>query len=299
MNNRGRFRGMHGRSLAVALGLGCFTCLGCGDPPGGGAVPSATIDGGARAGVTNFWACLEEANAASRRADHDAAIKGYEHALELRPDHEDSLYYLGNSFAARGRLEEAIRCYERLVAVNPLGSSRGYMRLGRTRATLREGRVLDAGGARSAFEKALEVDPDSGANISLAELSVLEAAPGDPRPRLVEAHRSSPQHPAPAFLLGYVAWRAGDTVQARRWLDEARERVRPKAARLNWSEEGDAHDAPRRRWIALAEHSLAGNWWLPLATRWIADTKADLITTDQAFGPLHEALRGSRPPAQR
>jgi len=51
--------------------------------------------------------------------DVDAAIRAYERALEVRPDHVDALYNLALAHVARGELAEARRALQRLLAASP------------------------------------------------------------------------------------------------------------------------------------------------------------------------------------
>jgi len=214
--------------------------------------------------IRRFWGVYRQAGQVRREGNLEQAAALYQQALALRPDHEDSLYYLGNILCELGRYREAIEAYRRLIAVNPQGSSRGYMRLGLVHACFEPGAPLDLPQAEHFFQRALETDPDSGALLNLGELALLRQEWKKAHRRLSEFNTDNAMHPAAPYLLGYLAWREGKREEAWTWFQRTLQRLQPKAPPVQWSEEGTFKADPELRWKALAQQSIFGSHWLRL-----------------------------------
>lgn len=214
--------------------------------------------------LRDFWQELGRAGNARLDGKHEEAIRAYRRALELRPDHEDALYSLGNCLSMLGRKAEALSCYERLIQINPTGSSRGHMRLGRLHAELEAGIPFDPAKARTAYQRALEVDPDSGAGFNLAELLVLEGHWAEALTSLDEYSRVNTMHPGAPYVSGFIHWRENRTEEAARAFEAAGQRHRAGRPAGKGSEEGDVQHGLEQRWAPLAEHSLFGEFWRSL-----------------------------------
>lgn len=224
---------------------------------------AATADA---APAREFWATYRDATLRRTAGDPAGAAAAYERALRLRPDHEDSLYYLGNCRLEQRRFAEALEAYRRLVAVNPEGSSRGYMQWGLVHASLEPGAPRDLAEAERLFTRALEVDSDSGALLGLAEIALLRGDRERARGLLERADAENPMSVAAPFLLGYLASRRGAWDDARRLFERAIERGELKKPGVVWTEEGDVKADPALRWRALARQSVFGAHWLRLRT---------------------------------
>jgi tetratricopeptide (TPR) repeat protein len=235
--------------------------------------------------VRQFWDTYRAASQKRSQGDLDGAIGLYEQALRLKPDHEDSLYYLGNSYFARRRFSEAKATYERLLAVNRLGSSRGYIQLALLHAELGAGcRVpgaerpaspapstqhparerSDLEKAAHYFQQALAIDPDSGALLGVGEVALLRGARAEARRALLGVNAENASCVAAPYLLGYLAWKESDDGEAWRWFRLAVKRCKVKKPPVPWSEEGDVKADPELRWLALARQSVFGSHWLRL-----------------------------------
>jgi tetratricopeptide (TPR) repeat protein len=214
--------------------------------------------------IRRFWEVYRQASRARREGDFERAVALYRQALQLRPAHEDSLYYLGNVLCELKRYHEALDMYQRLIAVNPQGSSRGYMRLGLVHASLDPKAPRDWGKAEHFFQRALETDPDSGALLNLGELALLRERWEEAWRMLFDFNTDNTMHPAAPYLLGYLCWRRGQREEAWTWFRRALERLRLKKPKVRWSEEGDIKADPELRWQALAQQSIFGEHWLRL-----------------------------------
>ncbi len=211
-----------------------------------------------------FWATYQEATARRMASDCAGAVPLYRQALDQRPDHEDTLYYLGNCLADLGAYVEALESYDRLARLNPAGSSRAQVQAALLHTSLRPGAPFDLENAERLLRQALEVDPDSAARLGLAEVRLLRGDVDAARRLLIEMDADSPMSVPEPFLLGYLAYRAEGREAARPHFAAAVSRLCPPEAVSRWSEEGDAKSAPERRWQALARQSVFGASWLAI-----------------------------------
>ena len=211
-----------------------------------------------------FWAAYHQATARRTKRDFEGAIASYQLALQLKPDHEDSHYYLGNCLLERRAYADAVDVYRRLVAINPVGSSRGYMQWALVRASLQPEAPRDLAEAERLFSRALAVDPDSGAVLGLAEVAILRDDREGARTWLEQADADNPTSVAVPYLRGYLALRRDARIEALRLFETAVKRGEIKKPVVTWSEEGDVKADPDLRWQALARQSVFGAHWLPL-----------------------------------
>jgi tetratricopeptide (TPR) repeat protein len=246
--------------LALAVVLAIAVARSRSAPTGGGGAPASPAGADAR----RFWECYQRAQRSRAAGRLEEAIALYDEALRRRPDHEDALYYRGNCAADLRRWPEAVRSYERLIAVNPAGSSRGYMQLGLLHASLDEGAPHDLPRAERHFRDALAVDPDSGAVLALGEVALLRGDRAAARARLGDASSGDPMSVAAPYLLGYLAWESGHEEEAWRLFRLAVSRGEPRKPMLKWTEEGDVKADPALRWAALARQSVTGRYWIRL-----------------------------------
>ncbi len=127
-----------------------------------------------RQAVVRFWGAYHEATELRSNQRYEDAATSYRRALEENPEHEESLYYLGNCLFELGEFKSALEVYRRLVQINPR-SHRGFAQLGVTLSALEPGSYPDYAEARKAFDRVLEVDPEeSGPLLRLGWLSLEE-----------------------------------------------------------------------------------------------------------------------------
>jgi tetratricopeptide (TPR) repeat protein len=243
--------------------------------------------------VRTFWAAYNDASARRAKGDLDGAIASYRRALELRPDHEDSLYYLGNCSLERRAFQDALDAYRRLVAVNPEGSSRGYMQSALVHASLEPGAPRDLDAAGRLFARALELDPDSGAVLGLGEVALLEDDPGRAGTWLARADVENPTSMAVPFLRGYLALRRGARLEAWSLFETAVKRGEVRKGPVAWSEEGDVKAGPALRWKALARQSVFGAHWLRLR-RYLGQPGPTPADMERDYSLLQTAIADAR-----
>lgn len=216
--------------------------------------------------VRRFWDTYRLASAKRTSGDLEAAVKLYKSALQLRPDHEDSLYYGGNCLFELRRYDEASSAYERLIAVNPSGSSRGYIQLALVHAWLDPAAPVDLDRAEQYFEQAMRVDPDSGAMLGLGEVAILRGRWDQASEALEKDNADNAMSMAAPYLLGYLSWRKGARDDAWRWFQLAVHRSEVQKPPVKWTQEGDLKADPELRWRALARQSITGQYWLHART---------------------------------
>lgn len=211
-----------------------------------------------------FWTTYREATLRRSRQDLDGAVAAYHQALALRPDHEDSLYYLGNCQFERRAYADAVDAYRRLVRVNPEGSPRGYVQWGLVHASLEPDAPRDFEEAERLFTRAVRLDPESGAVLALAEVALLKGDVERAQMWLGRADVEDASSVAVPFLRGYLAWRRDARDEAWTRFESAVARGRTAKPAVSWSEEGDVKADPALRWQALARQSVFGAHWLGL-----------------------------------
>jgi len=75
--------------------------------------------GGEKQKIREFWGSYRQATRLRLDGRYAEAIALFRKCLQLDPEHEDSLYYLGASLEHLGRYREALKAYQRLIGVNP------------------------------------------------------------------------------------------------------------------------------------------------------------------------------------
>jgi len=246
---------------------------------------------GADPGVRQFWRTYHAATEHRLAGRKEDAIRGYDAALRLRSDHEDSLYYRGNCAADLGRYEEAVRSYERLVGVETT-SARGFMQLGLIHASLDERAPIDLDRAEREFARAFAIGTDSGGLLAQGELALRK---GDwPRAEhvLQQVHEGDAMGMAAPYLLGFLSWRAKNHGRAWTFFQSAVARAEAKKPPVKWTEEGDVKADPALRWQAVARQTITGQYWIRLRRyREHPATTADMDAEYDAFARALSAAR--------
>lgn len=242
-----------------------------------------------RQNIRHFWDLYKQAGQSRRNRDFATAAELYQKAIQLKPDHEDSLYYLGNCHFELERYQEALRAYQRLVEISPQGSSRGYMRLGLVYASFATKAPFDIEKAESAFRRALQMDPDSGALLNLGEIALIKGKWQEAWRDLYNFNMENTMNPAPSYLLGYLSFRQGKQKGAWEWFCLAVRRCEVKKPPIPWSEEGDLKASPELRWRALASQSLFGGYWIRLR-RYLKSSDLTPSMMEHEYRLFHEFI---------
>ena len=186
-----------------------------------------------------FWAMNREVGALLNAAAWEEAVTGLTQMLDLDPDHEDSLYDLGNAYLELGRYADAADAWLRLVVVNA-ASSRAWIQLGIVRTMADATEVFDLDEAISAFEAAYELNREESNPLVLWGEAAL--ANGDPETagRVLQAgYRMNDRATSAFYLGGYLSWKRGDDSAAAELLAQAIDAASGLNSSVGASEEGD------------------------------------------------------------
>jgi hypothetical protein len=107
--------------------------------------------------IAVFWEAYQQATKLRSQGKFVQAVVFYKQALQINPEHEETLYYLGNSFLELGAYPEAIKQYRRITQLNPY-SARAFSQLGVIFSTLSPGALLDFEQAERALERSAEIN---------------------------------------------------------------------------------------------------------------------------------------------
>jgi hypothetical protein len=195
------------------------------------------------------------------------AVGVYREALEMWPDHADSLYYLANCLLDLNDEPGALEVFERLTAAHP-DSSRGFMRIGTIRLPGGDPALDDLLAARDAFERCRRINGEESLPIlRLGLVALLLGEHEHAADLLGRAAVANPRDPQAPYFGGRVAWVAGDRARAQSLLEEAHAVASGGASDASVSSEGDTRSgAP-----LVAEPSVSGGGvlgrWRGLAER--------------------------------
>ena len=206
----------------VLAGLGVLFMVRTSAPPPPPEEAVSVHDDASRRAVVTFWERYRSGMRARRGGDWELAVEEFSRALEVQPEHEDSLYYLGNALFELGHYEQAVSSWRLLLVVNPM-ASRAHVQLGQLLSCPDVLSMFDLEGARGEMEQAVALNPeDSG---RLGRLGEVELAIGN-RDRAGElfAHvrQMNPRATSAHYLGAYLEWQGGDHELARELLEIAR-----------------------------------------------------------------------------
>jgi Flp pilus assembly protein TadD len=189
--------------------------------------------------VLAFWERYREATAARLRGDCGSAESIYQAALRLDPEHEDTLYYLGQCRMEIGRTGPALEALQRLVALRP-ESPRGHVAIAVLHASIGGDGSFDLEAAERHLRRAHALNrEETGPLVRLGEVRLLRGDAAEAGSLLRDALRTNPKSVEAAFLLGYLAWDGGDSEAARDYCRSARQAARREAPAGGVPGEGD------------------------------------------------------------
>ena len=170
-----------------------------------------------------FFGLLDQASALRVAGDFAGAAALYRRLLELHPDHEDSLYYLGNCLVELGREREALEQFERLARVDPR-SNRCFMQIGRLRLPGGDPTLDSLDLAEKAFEQSLAINQEeSGPLVQLGVVALLRGDLELADERLRKAAVLNLKSVEARYLRAWVKYRRGDGAAASALLSEAQQ----------------------------------------------------------------------------
>ena len=206
---------------------------------------AGTLTPAERGRIERFWQLYRAATDHRIRGTPDSAVGAYARALELNPEHEDGLYYMGSVLFELGEFANAEQTWKRLVEINP-ASARAHSRLGNLYLCYGEWELFDLRAAEAEFQRALEIyKEETGPLLRLGEIALIrgdmtkaryyfDAVTGS-NYRSVEAH----------LLKGYLAWRTGAMADAEALFATAVQHSRPEEPAGGVPGEGDTKQGSR------------------------------------------------------
>jgi tetratricopeptide (TPR) repeat protein len=218
-----------------------------------------------------FFELVDRAGALRLAGDFAGAAALYRRGLEIQPEHEDCLYYLGNCLVELGQEKEALEKFEALTRVDPR-SNRAFMQIGKLRLPGGDPALDDLAKAEAAFQTSLSINQEeSGPVVELGRVALLRGELDAADRRFADAARLNVKSIEARYLRAYIAFRRGERESARHWLDEARSiasgaaaAAQPKVVGEGDTKKGGAllADAKPRpsslfeRWRTLAEREI-------------------------------------------
>ena len=214
-----------------------------------------------RAGIRRFWQAYNEGTQLRIDRQWAPAATAYSDAVKEDPDHEDTLYYLGNVLFELGDYDGSIQNWTRLLTVNPR-SSRAHLQLGMIHACGAEGAPFDLARAAAEFRKALEINgEETGPLIKLGEIAVLRGAYDEAESYLSDATRANPGSVSVPYLLGYLHWLKSRPDEALQALNRAAQMSLNRATSRSASSEGQTRSgSPMLVRGARQQSSLQDRW---------------------------------------
>ena len=204
--------------LGVAVAVGCGRDRQAADPA---TRQAAGPEDTTRARVTAFWSRYRSATDLRIAGNIDSASAEYARALELDPAHGDALYYLGGMRLALGDYGAAERAWRHLAEVDP-SSARAHSQLGGLFLCLDPGAPFQLDSAEAHLALAHQINKEeTGPLLHLGEAAMIRGDATAAKGYFEDVLGSHRNSSAALFYVGYLAWKAGDTGQARSAWDAA------------------------------------------------------------------------------
>ncbi len=198
-----------------------------------------TIDMAGRELIQQFWRLYRSATQHRTGGNTRQAAVEYRQALDLNPEHEDALYYLGSMHFELGEFREAEQAWLRLTRVAPTGS-RGFSRLGSLYFCFEQDQYFDLTQAQRSFERALAINSEeTGPLLHLGQIALVRGD-NDQAAEYLDAVTATNFRSVPAyFFKGYIAWHAGDAAAAEELFRQAAQHQGPAQPVEGVLSEGD------------------------------------------------------------
>lgn len=157
--------------------------------------------------LTTFWKYYRKATAERHAGQIKDALQNYQKALKLNPQHDNTLYYMGNTAMMNGNFRLADSCWAVLIRVNP-ESARAFNQLGGLYFCPAAGDFWNPEKARKYFLKASALNQVSpGTQNRLGEIALIQGKEQKAYDFFNQTVVSSPNSVQAQFLLSYIDWR--------------------------------------------------------------------------------------------
>ena len=197
-------------AATIAMALVSF---GCGaEDTSSTATPTQSEDP-ERQGIRDFWTLNREANRLRLAENYEKAAETFRRCLDINPEHEDSLYYLGISLEGLGEYAEAAEAYRRMIALNP-SSNRAISQWAHILATPYPGAPSNLEEAHALLNRSIELNREhSGPYLSLGRSLLDQGRFAEAAEVFETAARFGSAEGI--FLTGYAAVVQGQATKAR------------------------------------------------------------------------------------
>ncbi len=174
-----------------------------------------------------FWQIYRQAGEHRLAGRLEKANESYKHALQLKPDHENTLYYFGSISFALSKFTQAEKAWKQLLVVDST-NARAHYQLGNLYLNTEHEEFFNIQKAEAQFRSALRINKEeSSPHLRLGHVALIndnlqlagqhfDAVLGS-NFKSIEAY----------FLRGYVAWEKGNFEKALSMLGNARKHSKP------------------------------------------------------------------------
>ena len=279
-------------ALAAVAGFLAFRG-GSAAPPPTASASLSSLSPEEKARVREFWEVYREARALKLRGGWRRAIPKYGRALELDPEHEDSLYSLANCHFELDEFAEALGGLTRLVEVNPM-SHRGFLQTGVIRSYPGTGDLFDLEEAETALLRAFEINKEeTGSLLRLGELALVRGEDERAFELLALANQSNFRAVEGYYLRGYLRWKGNRRDASLELLREAVRQSRKPVVVAGVPGEGDTRPGSLLPPTTLDGKLLVRPRWKGLLKRY-PDDQVALGALDLEFAPMRTYLEELR-----
>ncbi len=214
--------------------------------------------------VIQFWEVYRKALMLQKAGHWPESAELFRQALELDPEHESALYFLGNALFEVGRYEEALNAWRHMARVNP-GSARAHFQLGTVQACPEAGAPWNLDAAATEYRRVIELNPEqTGPQGRLAEIDLARGRLDAAAARFEKLLRSNPDDASAFYLLGFIRYRKGDRLEAENLLRRAAKSIQGQSPVGGVLGEGDS---TAKLVTTFPQKRLFGKLWLDLQKR--------------------------------
>lgn len=190
--------------------------------------------------ILSFWEFYRQATKSRIAGDWNSAIDSYRKALEINPDHEDALYYLGNMHLELKEFIKAEKAWKNLLYHIP-ASSRAHYQLGNIYLIYESSNLIDLDKAESEFRKMLEINKEeTGPLLHLAKVYLLKGNHDLALEYFSAVIGSNFKSVESYFLSGFIAWKAGNSGEAQIMFEKAVKYSKPDNKNESPAREGNS-----------------------------------------------------------
>jgi len=197
------------------------------------------IDSEERNNLLSFWETYREATACRMDGKWEEAITKYKQALEMKPEHEDAIYYLGNMYLEMGADQKAEGEWLKLAKVNG-ESLRAHFQLGKLYMFTESEELFSLEKAESEFRKTIVINQDFiQPLIHLGEIFLYRADLDSSFRYFSAVLGTDPDNFESIILSAFIHWKQRNNQKALELYTRARDLPQKEVIAKSISQEGD------------------------------------------------------------